>query len=238
MGMVNMPKMVQQRPKTSLVKRILIMIGLGVMIQIPPTILFLLHGHHHFNQFTWSVISVYVVVFLLIILLALKVYRTYDRYKHPRQSFGSRVKWVIGGYLAILIGEGCLSRLNYVIYHQTSTANNNNIAQLMGNNPVTILTMGLSAVILTPIAEELIFRGALMNLFFKNHSTLWQVVLSGIVFGSEHASSNPVSFLIYVYLGMVLAVVYVKSGDIKNSMMLHALNNLIAMWVLVGSVLH
>ncbi len=225
-----------QRPQTSLLKRILIMVGLGLAIQIPPSVLYFLHGHRHFDSFTWSVIAIYLVTFLLIILAALKVYRTYDRQVHYPQHLLGRLKWLLGGYLAILIGEGFLSRLNYVIYHQTSTANNNNIAQLMGNNPVTIITMGLSAVILTPIAEELIFRGSLMNLFFKDHSTFWQVVLSGVVFGSEHASTNPVSFLIYVYLGMVLAVVYVRSGDIKNSMMLHALNNLVAMVMLLQSI--
>lgn len=229
-------RMVSQRPQTSLWKRVLIMVGLGLAIQVPPSVLLFLHGHHHFDRFTWSVIAIYLVTFLLIILAALKVYRTYDRRSHYSQGLLGRLKWVLGGYLAILIGEGFLSRLNYVLYHQTSTANNNNIAQLIGNNPVTIITMGLSAVILTPIAEELIFRGSLMNLFFKDHSTIWQVILSGVVFGSEHASTNPVSFLIYVYLGMVLDVVYVRSGDIQNSMMLHALNNFIAMVMLLQSI--
>ncbi|WP_295745303.1 type II CAAX endopeptidase family protein [uncultured Limosilactobacillus sp.] len=234
--MDNKRQMIHQRPSTSLFKRVLIMVGLGLIIQIPPTILLALHDHRQFDKVTWSVLSVYLVAFALIILVALKVYRTYDRHLHRPQGLGSRLKWVVGGYVAILIGEGVLSRLNYLLYHQTSTANNNNIAQLMGNNPVTVITMGLTAVILTPIAEELIFRGALMNLFFKDGSVLWQVILSGVVFGSEHASTNPVSFLIYVYLGMVLAVVYVKSGDIKNSMLLHALNNLIAMMMLLNSL--
>lgn len=236
MTMENNRWLVHQRPSTSLWKRVLIMVGLGLVIQLPPTILLALHNHLHFDRLTWSILSVYLVAFVLIILLALKVYRTYDRHLHRPQGFGKRLKWVIGGYVAILIGEGFLSRLNYLLYHETSTANNNNIAQLMGNNPVTVITMGLTAVILTPIAEELIFRGALMNLFFKDNSVVWQVILSGLVFGSEHASTNPVSFFIYVYLGMVLAVVYVKSGDIKNSMLLHALNNLIAMMVLLNGI--
>lgn len=227
---------VNQRPTTSLWKRILIMVGLGIAIQVPPSVLYLIHNHTQFDSIAWSVITIYLVVFLLIILVAAKVYRTYDRRPHFQQRLGSRLRWILGGYVAILIGEGFLSWLNYLVYHQTSTANNNNIAQLMGHNQVTILTMGLSAVILSPIAEELIFRGSLMNLFFKRDSTFWQVLLSGVVFGSEHASTNPISFLIYVYLGIVLAVVYLKSGDIKNSMLLHALNNLIALFSLLSTI--
>lgn len=49
-------------------------------------------------------------------------------------------------------------------------------------------------------------------------------------------STNPISFLIYAYMGMVLAYVYLRTDDIRNSIAIHMINNVIAMYVLLVQV--
>jgi membrane protease YdiL (CAAX protease family) len=86
-------------------------------------------------------------------------------------------------------------------------------------------------VFLTPITEELVFRGVLMNAFFKQS---WlKIILSGIVFGSLHSSSTLPSFMIYLTMGLTLASVYQMTGKIHASMSLHFIINALAMSLLL-----
>lgn len=218
------------RPKRpNLFVRILLMASLIFMIELPPIVLVPLRHYQHLNHAAATYLGLYLVTFLLIIVFAAGIYHRVDQRPHRSQRFGQRLKWVFGGYVAIMGGSYILSMLNRMIYHQTQTANNANIAHLMHNNPLGTAALAFSVVFLTPIAEELIFRGSAMNLFFKPSWVWAKVLFSCLIFGASHANSTPISFLIYAYLGAVLAIVYTFSGDIKNSMLLHGLNNAIAL---------
>lgn len=92
-----------------------------------------------------------------------------------------------------------------------------------------------SGILLSPVAEELIFRGVLMNLFFKDDAVWPPILLSGVVFTLEHASTTPVSYLIYFFMGAVFAFVYRKTGHLSNVIALHMLNNIVAMAVLLNA---
>ena len=84
---------------------------------------------------------------------------------------------------------------------------------------------------LTPIVEELIFRGVLTNLFFQQE---WlKIGLSGLVFGSLHSSSTVPSFLIYVTMGLALAVVYRLTGKIRAAIALHFVINALAITIML-----
>lgn len=49
-------------------------------------------------------------------------------------------------------------------------------------------------------------------------------------------STNPISFCMYAYMGMVLAFVYLRTGDIRNSIAIHMINNAIAMGILLNHI--
>lgn len=172
----------------------------------------------------------YILMYVLIIVYARYAYQRCDQ--HPKKQPGT-LRWVIDGYLAIIFGNMAFSVLNNVIYHQSTTANNTVLDSLMHSNRIVMVVLAVGAFTLTPIAEELIFRGVLMNTFFAKDSLWPKVILSGLVFSLEHLSTTPVSFLIYVYLGCVLAYVYRRSGKLQNSILLHALNNLISIIALL-----
>ncbi|KIS02994.1 CPBP family intramembrane glutamic endopeptidase [Paucilactobacillus wasatchensis] len=214
---------------SSLVKRAALIGVLFILIQLPPTAMALIKRHPHLDAVSGSGIVIFVALFALIIGWTYRLYQRYNTTEIKPSSNLKDIRTVILGYLAIFAGQIVLGTLNSMINHQTSTANNNAVAKLMSSNHLIMIVFSFSTVLLTPFAEELIFRGVLTNLFFKPHQFWWKVILSGIVFSLGHASTTLISFLIYFYMGGVLAFVYQRTGKIKNSIMLHGLNNLIAM---------
>jgi len=214
--------------------RVVLMAGLTIGILIPPMLLRIINQLNHRNtMLAWQIILVitYFVIFILLIFAASATMRHYTgQYQNQRLH---RSDWgiIISGYLTILIFETVFQLINQQIYHQSQTQNNQAIKTLMNGSPLSLWMMAISAVFLTPIVEELVFRGVLTNLFFKQE---WlKIALSGLVFGSLHSSSTIPSFLIYVTMGLVLATVYRLTGKIHASIALHFLINALAMTLLL-----
>lgn len=215
------------------IKRVGIMAGFFLFIQVPPVAVELANRHPHAETIVVPMLAVFIGLMVAIIILARSTYRRYNQLGQPR---GIRLGVIFLGYLTILFAEGILGNLNELFYHQSETANNANLAMMLGHNQLITLVFSFSAVILSPIAEEYIFRGILTNMFFKPSSFWPKIILSGIVFSCGHLSTNPISFLIYAVMGMVLAFVYRRTGDIRNSMILHGINNLVAMMLLLSQI--
>lgn len=92
-----------------------------------------------------------------------------------------------------------------------------------GNNLLLLIPI---ATILPAICEEAIMRGAILS-SFRSWKRDWLIVLVvGVIFGIFHLS--PLRFLNTACLGMILAFLMVKRNNILLPMLLHFLNNLIA----------
>jgi sodium transport system permease protein len=94
------------------------------------------------------------------------------------------------------------------------------------------LAVKLLVYALTPaVCEELLFRGALARAFAARHGTSLAVVLSAVAFGAFHLSAA--RFFPTAALGIVLALVALRSGSVVPAIIIHALNNAAAV-VLAG----
>lgn len=217
--------------KQSWLFRVVLIAVMLIAIEIPPIAVGFAVRFAKTNQLVVDVLmALFICLMLLIIWWAHRTYQTYNQLGKPA---GIKVGWIIGSYLVIIIGMDILSFLNQQIYHQTETANNAALGSMLGHNIVVTTVFAFSAIFLSPLAEEFIFRGTLTNLFFSRHNLWPKVILSGIVFSLGHMSTNPISFLMYAYMGMVLAFTYRKTGDIRNSIAVHILNNAVAMCILL-----
>ncbi len=101
--------------------------------------------------------------------------------------------------------------------------------QRPGGIGLLLLALLVTAVA-APICEEVFFRGMLFRLL-RTRVPLWAaVLLSAIAFGLAHASPavSPALLPTFMYMGIVLAVVYVRTGWLTNNILLHALSNAIA----------
>ena len=85
---------------------------------------------------------------------------------------------------------------------------------------ITIFILGMAFV--PAIFEELLFRKWILNPS-KKYGTCFAVVFSALLFGLYHLNVNQGIFAFL--LGMVFAVIAVKTGTIKYTILLHFLNN-------------
>lgn len=210
--------------------RVGIMLILFLLIQLPPVAISIANRYPNNFWLTILLMAIFLMMFAFIIGWARRLYNQYNQLPGGRLRIGM----VVLGYFVLVLGMAFFGHLNVVLFHQTQTANNQALAQLLNHNQLATVVFAISSFTLTPVAEELIFRGVLTNLFFKPTWFWPKVVLSGLVFSFAHLSTNIVSFCTYCFMGMVLAYVYRRSGSLKNSIALHALNNLVAMAALLN----
>ncbi len=101
--------------------------------------------------------------------------------------------------------------------------------QRPGGIGILLLALLVTAVA-APICEEVFFRGMLLRLL-QSRVPLWAaVLLSAIAFGLAHASPAVSAALLptFMYMGIVLAAVYVRTGSLTTNILLHGLSNAIA----------
>lgn len=76
------------------------------------------------------------------------------------------------------------------------------------------------------IFEEIFFRGALLGMLRTRYSTTASVVISSVVFGVFHGDLS--RFLYTTLMGVVLALITIRSRSLLPSMVAHTLNNALA----------
>jgi membrane protease YdiL (CAAX protease family) len=84
----------------------------------------------------------------------------------------------------------------------------------------------LSGVIIAPIAEEIVFRGYLYKAFRDRFRPSYAIVLSAALFSAIHLELLAAVPLFVI--GVVLAYVYEKTGNLMAPITLHVLNNAVA----------
>ena len=83
--------------------------------------------------------------------------------------------------------------------------------------------------ILTPLAEEVVFRGAILRTLLgimskKNH---WvAIMISAAIFGAVHG--NQAQFINALLMGLVLGWMYYRTGSLVPGILLHWVNNTMA----------
>ncbi|AYM02894.1 CPBP family intramembrane glutamic endopeptidase [Levilactobacillus yiduensis] len=205
---------------------ILLVIILNI-VQLP--LLFLGHGTVG-QRFVWAVI--YLAGFAATIALGLWVYRQAHPVKWQRLT-GKDWWLMVKAYGFVILVEMILGIVNNLLYHQTSTANNQAISSFMGQGTLTMVMLSLTAVLASPVIEEITFRGILVDGCFPANMFWLPIVVSGVAFSIVHMSTNPVSWLIYAMMGGTFAYVYKRTGKLQSTIFLHGFNNLIA----VGAML-
>lgn len=127
----------------------------------------------------------------------------------------------------ILLALGSILPLQW-IYEQTQIAMPDHLVQLFK----TILgdRWGYLAVgILVPIAEEMVFRGAILRTLlqvFKGKMSWFAIFVSALLFGAVHG--NLLQGLHASLIGFLLGWLYYRSGSIIPGIVYHWVNNTVA----------
>lgn len=97
-----------------------------------------------------------------------------------------------------------------------------------------VLTASASVIliaIVAPISEELFFRGMFFGGLRGRMSFLPAALISAAVFGSLHLPTGSSTVLPLILFGFVLAWVYERSGSLWPAIILHVINNSLALAV-------
>ena len=94
----------------------------------------------------------------------------------------------------------------------------------------------LVIVVAAPIVEELLFRGLWLRAFRARMSTVGAVVTTSLLFGLAHLLDPSAAFLVpaLVLVGVVLAVVTIRTGRLGPAVMIHAGFNLTTFVILIA----
>ncbi len=83
--------------------------------------------------------------------------------------------------------------------------------------------------IAAPISEEICFRGMLFGGLRERLPRLAAALIAGLVFGGLHALTGVTAVPPLIFFGFVLALLYERTGSIVPCILLHMLNNSVAL---------
>lgn len=101
-----------------------------------------------------------------------------------------------------------------------------------GASPVGLALAVLVVVILAPLGEELFFRGFVYPALRERWGVLWGMVASSAMFALFHV--HPLLFPPMFIIAMVMVVLFEYRKTLAPNIILHALNNLIALLSVYG----
>ena len=177
--------------------------------------------------------SIYVVLIIAaVLILKSDLIKDFNVFKKLKSEWLS----LIGvGYLYVIIGNlisNALSNFFSFLFQVDTGEAINQVTIIQALNSSGMILMFLSAVVLGPIVEELVFRKAAFNVF-KSDKTA--IIVSSISFGLIHVVNEPsiafafINGITYVVMGFVFGFIYLRSKkNIWAPIFVHMLSNLIA----------
>lgn len=98
-------------------------------------------------------------------------------------------------------------------------------------NIISTVEGTLAVAVLGPVAEELIFRGVICGSMLRNGAGPWpSILISAFIFGLIHI--NPAQVPFAMAMGVILGILYYKTGSLVPSILIHVVNNTIAVLVM------
>lgn len=86
----------------------------------------------------------------------------------------------------------------------------------------SLALLAFSVAILTPFAEELLFRGFILGMLLKRYSDTQSIVISSLIFAIAH---EPIAMILAFGGGLLYGWVRVRTGSILPGMIAHAIWN-------------
>jgi membrane protease YdiL (CAAX protease family) len=202
---------------------VVLAIGAGILMSIPGVVI----GHKPNGDLTtFGNVTVQLATALgfLLVPMAIASWRGASSMREILQRLGVRrfrpsaLKWMAAAVGAYLLFALLYSSL--IVEPEQK-----DIAEGFGTIPVQVLLIVVAA----PISEEVCFRGMLFGGLRERLPRIGAALLSGAIFGALHAVTGLSAVPPLIVFGFVLALLYEKTGSIVPGILLHMLNNSVAL---------
>ena len=171
------------------------------------------------------ILSIIIEILTLAVILLLFNKRIKENYvdlkKNHKKYFSKYFKFYLIGLAIMYISNAILIfGLNGGL-----AGNEESIRSILLVHPIYVY---ISAVLIAPSVEELVFRGAIKNII---PNSILYILCSGLIFGGMHLVGNVTSIIDLLYiipyssLGIAFAYIYSKTDNIFVTMMLHTMHN-------------
>lgn len=200
---------------------ILILFYFSSLFRLIPISLFKINQNNPTNRILLTLFSNICLLFILIMIYRKDLIKEFKIFKN---NFISNINtattyWIIG--LFFMFSTNIL--INFV-FKPGGAYNEKTVQQMINTTPMVML---LTAGIIAPIIEELVFRKSFKKAFPNKYLF---VIISSFVFGLLHviSSSTLLGFLYiipYMSLGLSFALTYNKTNTIYSSIFIHILHN-------------
>lgn len=101
----------------------------------------------------------------------------------------------------------------------------------LDTGPLAAVAVALLIAVVAPISEEIFFRGMLFGGLRRRLPTIAAALISAAVFGALHAPTGITAVPPLIFFGFVLALLYERTGSLGPPIVVHAINNALALAV-------
>lgn len=225
----------KEKHRGNKIVNILIFIVMVIGIQIPVALaLVALPLSLRLNDWYTIAISMLILGVALLIIWGVRSYYLFRTYEYQHQKMTAKDIWINIGmfFLAIFCSIGS-NALMFIFTGNSDTENEKTINESLGSlmdkshlpHPSIVIVTVLCLCVIGPYLEELVFRGIFKETLFMKSRFWLPLIISSMVFSSQHLSSNIFSYALYFLMGCVLYIAYNRRRNVKDSMMVHMLNN-------------
>src|SRR5215210_7393678 len=123
--------------------------------------------------------------------------------------------WILTAIYVSLVGQPDQQELTRDLREEAS------VSALVG--------YGVLLAFVAPLAEEVFFRGFVFGVLREKIGMAWGALATGVVFGAVHVAGSPIETVgVLIILGVLLCLLFVRTGSLLPCIALHAINNAIS----------
>jgi membrane protease YdiL (CAAX protease family) len=149
----------------------------------------------------------------------------------PRQMAGgwrAFAAWLVPGIGVAVVSLQVAAVFSAFIFGPPDTFQESVQFLMSGASTTDFILVGIGAVVMAPLAEEILFRGFLYRNLRDNLGRPWAIVASGLIFGAVHM--HPQFILPLAGLGAGLALLYEWTGSLWLPIIAHAAWNALTLY--------
>ena len=201
-------------------KYVLILLGIFALnYSIQLFLLFLLD----FKLMNIITIILLVIYMLSSVGLTIWIAQKFKILGHDLRPVKKYISWIFLGFGVVFLNN-ILGAILLNLEGATTTANQASVESITQRAPMVI--MALLIMVVAPVMEEVLCRGIIPNLIFKDYEKIGYIIAT-LLFALLHHPTSLGSWVIYGGVSAVLAFLAYKSKHLEVSIALHVLINTI-----------